>query len=366
MTTFPTAYSDILQRIDQLDPRTYSRTRNYLDGSVSRLSPYLTHGVISTRFVGARVLSTYSVKDSESFIRELAWKDYFRLVWDTYGDGIFSDLRHPQPSVESNQVPTALLDARTGISVLDDGLRELLQTGYIHNHLRLWLAMLTCSVGHAHWWEPSKWMYYHLLDGDLASNSLSWQWVAGSFRGSPYIANQENINTFSSTIQRNTFLDTDYETLSAIETPEPLRSRQSVALPCTLPDTPTPLISGDSITLYHPWSLDPTWRVSENATKILLLEPSHFSRHPISKKRLDFILKLASEIPDLQVFTAEFSQLSEIVQGRPLFFRQYPAIKHWVGNAELALPLFVHNNTSTPLSFSAFWKHSRMSVAEGA
>ncbi|MEO5685193.1 MAG: FAD-binding domain-containing protein [Chitinophagaceae bacterium] len=65
--------------------------------------------------------------------------------------------------------------AKTGITAIDEQITLLYETGYMHNPVRMYLAGITCNIGKAHWLQPARWMYYHLLDGDLASNSLSWQ-----------------------------------------------------------------------------------------------------------------------------------------------------------------------------------------------
>jgi deoxyribodipyrimidine photo-lyase len=98
-------------------------------------------------------------------------------------------------------------------------VEELKQTGYMHNHLRMYVAAIACNIGHSHWHLPARWMYYHLLDADWASNALSWQWVAGSFSSKKYYANQENINKYCHTQQRNTFLDVSYEAYETMPTP---------------------------------------------------------------------------------------------------------------------------------------------------
>ena len=85
--------------------------------------------------------------------------------------------------------------------------------------MRMYIASVCCNISNSHWLHPSKWMYYNLLDGDLASNNLSWQWVAGSFSNKKYYANQENINKFFQSSQKNTFLDIDYSEFKNLTIP---------------------------------------------------------------------------------------------------------------------------------------------------
>ena len=86
----------------------------------------------------------------------------------------------------------------------------------MHNHLRMYVASIVCNVAQSHWINPARWMYYYLLDADWASNSLSWQWVAGSNSNKKYFANQDNINKYCLTTQKGTFLDLDYQKISKI------------------------------------------------------------------------------------------------------------------------------------------------------
>ena len=184
---------DARARLSLVRPAAYARSRNYLDGSVTQLSPYLSRGILSTRQVAESLVERgLSWEDCESLVKELAWRDYFQQVWKHQGNGIDQDLRQPQVGVCHHQVPAALVNARTGITAVDAAVAELYRTGYMHNHVRMYTAALACNVGGAHWLQAARWMYYHLLDGDWASNALSWQWVAGAFSTRKYFANQEN------------------------------------------------------------------------------------------------------------------------------------------------------------------------------
>ncbi|MFM8316936.1 MAG: FAD-binding domain-containing protein, partial [Bacteroidota bacterium] len=182
---------EALAQVGRIDPVAYGRTRNYVDGAVTRLSPYLSRGVLSTSLVADSLVERgFSWEDCESLVKELAWRDYFQLVWKHQGDALDQDLRYPQVGVRHFRVPAALVRAETGIEALDAGVKELYRTGYMHNHLRMYTAALACNVGGSHWLQAARWMFYHLLDADWASNALSWQWVAGAFSTRKYFANQ--------------------------------------------------------------------------------------------------------------------------------------------------------------------------------
>ena len=109
-----------------------------------------------------------------------------------------------QVSVEHRGIPVSVTMGSTGIDGIDDAIRELYRTGYMHNHCRMYTASLTCNIARSHWHQPARWMYYHLLDGDWASNACSWQWVAGANSRKKYYANQQNVNTYTRTCQTGT------------------------------------------------------------------------------------------------------------------------------------------------------------------
>ena len=170
---FPDFFVDhrtIHQRVRGIKPTDYAQTRNYLDGSVTHLSPFLTHGIISTATVAHGVLENYMAGSAEKLLTELAWREYFHRVWQVRGDDIFTDIRNPQENISSDQLPAAVARGCTGIDTIDAAIEALQSSGYMHNHVRLWLAALCSNIGQTHWYNPSRWLYYHLLDGDLASN----------------------------------------------------------------------------------------------------------------------------------------------------------------------------------------------------
>ena len=121
------------------------------------------------------------------------------MVWINKKDQIFSDLKNDQLGIENYKIPKAIVNAQTNISAVDDAIKILYSSGYMHNHMRMYVASICCNIAKCHWSTPSKWLYSHLFDGDLASNSLSWQWVAGTFSNKKYYANQSNINKYFGT-----------------------------------------------------------------------------------------------------------------------------------------------------------------------
>lgn len=206
----------------------YARTRNHLEGAVTRLSPYITHGALTLPQVLQAVQEAEQARDPKGralprdhkFINELAWREYFHHVWQHEGKGIFASL-HEGPLPESayaRALPDDIRQALTGVPVVDQAVRELYATGYLHNHARMWLASYVVHLRKVHWRAGADWLYGHLLDGDLASNHLSWQWVAGTGSHKPYLFNAGNVEKFAPPAwhSRGTVIDASYETLEDV------------------------------------------------------------------------------------------------------------------------------------------------------
>jgi len=354
---FPTDIDSILRRVDAIDPVAYGRSRNFIDGAVTRLSPYISRGVISTRFVMRRMLEMgHRPRRMEKFLQELAWRDYFQQVAMARPGLLDTDLRRPQPRGERRGVPSALAAGRTGIDGIDAAVRALLDTGYMHNHCRMYTASLACNLGRCHWRQPADWMYYHLLDADFASNACSWQWVSGAFSGKLYFADQANVNRYCHTAQRGGFLDSSYAELEEMEVPDALRETIPFEATTTLPVTDDPVIApGRPVIVYNLYNLDPFWRKDEDAERVLLLEPSHFRKLPVSGRTIDFALSLAANIPGIRVFTGEFDTIESLAPGSTFHFREHPLFSHYRGVCDPRDWMFPDITGYSP-SFFGFWK----------
>jgi len=362
-TLFPTDYSFIVERINAIHPEKYAKTRNFLNGDITYLSPYISRGVITLKQVQEAIINNgFNIVQSEKLIQELAWREYYQRVWQEKGDHIWDDLKQPQTNVQHNQLPLALLHASTEIQIIDDQINSLFTTGYLHNHIRMYLASIVCNIGKAHWKEPAKWMYYHLFDGDMASNNCSWQWVAGSFSAKKYYCNQENINKYTNSQQVGTFLDHSYEQLVDLKVPNQLLPSYNFALHTKLPDTKLPIIDTNIPTLlYNSYNLDPNWRAYEKVNRVLILEPSHFNNYPISENVLNFILDLANNIQGIQVFCGETHEIAAIYHqnemdtNKFIISKEHPAFKHYPGIKDERTWLFPTVTGYYP-SFFNYWK----------
>jgi deoxyribodipyrimidine photo-lyase len=274
--TLPPSRDAALARIARVQPADYARTRNHLDGAVTGLSPYLTHGLVTLRDVLARVLEREPLTIGHKLVFELGWREFFRHAWTHAGDGILNAL-HPGPLPDSAYdpvLPPDIREACTGVPAIDLAVRTLYATGTLHNHARMWLASYAVHLRRVHWRAGADWMVAHLLDGDLASNHLSWQWVAGTGSHKPYLFNAENVARYAPAPWHSpgTVVDQSYEALERIarggprpndRAPKPGPTAEPPLRPAPPPDLrlqgPDPARAGHwqgrTVWLIHPWAL---------------------------------------------------------------------------------------------------------------
>ena len=352
---FTVDYASILNKIEVINPVKYAHSRNYIDGQVNYLSPYISRGVISTKQVLASLQGkSYSFEQLEPLIQQLCWRDYFQRIAQV--KDINTEIKQVQEQVKHHAIPLSILKAKTGIQAIDQSIETLFESGYMHNHSRLYLAALTCNIGKSHWLHPAKWMYYHLLDGDWASNACSWQWVAGANSSKKYYANQENINKYTASKQRNTYLDTSYEVLPEMEIPASLTTTEEFNFKITLPEGDSiQIIPDQPIFIYNYYNLDPLWHKNEPGNRILLLEPEFFQNYPVSKKCMDFMLDLSKNIQGIQIYVGSFQAFSAEYKETSIYYKEHPLNIGYFGLQEERD--WIANDVSGYYpSFFSYWK----------
>lgn len=211
--SFPPTREAGLRRLQRFVPRAgadYARLRNYdLPGQghphVSGLSPYLRHRLVTEDEVLASVLGRFSPKSAEKFVQEVYWRTYWKgwlemrpSVWSAYK----ADLRHALDRVQTEAGLRAAWETacrgETEIAAFNAWAHELVTTGYLHNHARMWFASIWIFTLRLPWELGADFFLRHLLDGDPASNTLSWRWVAGlQTRGKHYVARAANISKYT-------------------------------------------------------------------------------------------------------------------------------------------------------------------------
>ncbi|MEB3235170.1 MAG: FAD-binding domain-containing protein [Cyanobacteriota bacterium] len=228
------------ERLAAVDPGAYGRSRNHLDGAVTHLSPYIRHGVLSLAAVREAVFVWLKQQGLQGdaqlpqaqdlagkLINELGWRDYWQRLWQQLGNGIWDDREPPKtghpPSTYASELPADIASGTTGLACIDGFAAALTTSGWLHNHARLWLAAYVVHWRRVRWQAGARWFLQHLLDGDPASNNLSWQWVASTFSHKPYIFNRTNLERFSAgrycrdcpLARRGCPFDASYEQLQA-------------------------------------------------------------------------------------------------------------------------------------------------------
>ena len=184
----------------------YSKLRNFDYGpdnrsNISCLSPYITHGVISELEVIKKSLSKFSFSKNEKFIQEVLWRTYWKgwlelrpNVWTDY----LNELKKICEEFKDNQNYRNAIEGNTNIECFNEWVKELKETNYLHNHARMWFASIWIFTLDLPWQLGAEFFMKHLYDGDAASNTLGWRWVAGiQTQGKNYLASEWNIKKFT-------------------------------------------------------------------------------------------------------------------------------------------------------------------------
>src|SRR6056297_3308589 len=190
--------------------KAYAARRNYDFGprrhdSVSTLSPWIRHRLITEEEVLRATLARHSPASAEKFVQEVFWRGYFKgwleqrpTVWDSYQQGLCAALDRAEADQTLRADYVAATQGATGIDAFDHWADELTQTGYLHNHARMWFASIWIFTLRLPWELGADFFLRHLLDGDPASNTLSWRWVAGlQTQGKNYVARASNISKYT-------------------------------------------------------------------------------------------------------------------------------------------------------------------------
>ena len=184
----------------------YSKLRNFDFGpsnrsNISCLSPYITHGVINELEVIDKSLKKFSFSKNEKFIQEVLWRTYWK-GWLELRPNVWSDylieLDNVRNQFKNNQNYLDAIEGKTDIDCFNQWVVELKENNYLHNHTRMWFASIWIFTLELPWQLGAEFFMQHLYDGDAASNTLGWRWVAGvQTQGKHYLASEWNINKFT-------------------------------------------------------------------------------------------------------------------------------------------------------------------------
>jgi len=184
----------------------YSKLRNFDFGpdnrsNISCLSPYITHGIVNELEVIDKSLKKFSFSKNEKFIQEVLWRVYWK-GWLELRPNVWSDylveLNNLRNEFKSNQNYLNAIEGKTNIECFNQWVKELKENNYLHNHTRMWFASIWIFTLELPWQLGAEFFMQHLYDGDAASNTLGWRWVAGvQTQGKHYLASEWNIKKFT-------------------------------------------------------------------------------------------------------------------------------------------------------------------------
>ncbi len=184
----------------------YSRLRNFDFGpdkrsNISCISPYISHGILNELEVIDKALKKFSFSKNEKFIQEVLWRTYWKgwlelrpNVWTDY----LIELKIMREKYKDNKDYLNAIDGNTNIECFNEWVKELKEFNYLHNHTRMWFASIWIFTLNLPWQLGAEFFMKHLYDGDAASNTLGWRWVAGiQTQGKHYLASEWNIKKFT-------------------------------------------------------------------------------------------------------------------------------------------------------------------------
>ena len=206
---FETSRDKVLKNLDDFIEKylsEYSKLRNFDFGPNNRtntscLSPYITHGLINELEVVKKSLSKFSFSKNEKFIQEILWRTYWKgwlelrpTVWADY----INDLKKIKEKFRDNPNYKNAINGSTNVECFNEWIKELKENNYLHNHARMWFASIWIFTLNLPWQLGAELFMKHLYDGDAASNTLGWRWVAGiQTQGKHYLASEWNIKKFT-------------------------------------------------------------------------------------------------------------------------------------------------------------------------
>ena len=204
----------------------YSFKRNFDLGpedksNVSCLSPYISHRLITEYEVAKTVLAKFPYQKVEKYIQEIFWRVYWK-GWLELRPQVWTDFIEDLKGLKEDDNYKKAINGETQIECFNDWVKELKENNYLHNHTRMWFASIWIFSLKLPWQKGAAFFMKHLFDGDAASNTLSWRWVAGlQTKGKHYIAQAWNINKFT---------NNKYKNIKLNENPAPLKDKREYKL----------------------------------------------------------------------------------------------------------------------------------------
>ncbi len=389
-----------LETLAKIKPQAYSGTRNFLAGDVTRLSAYLRHGVLTLAEVRDYALD--AVDDpahAGKLINELAWRDYWQRLYVQLGEAIWQDQEPYKTgraaSHYADLLPEDIASAETTLTCMDSFSADLKQTGYLHNHARLWFASYIVHWRQVRWQAGARWFLEHLIDGDPASNNLSWQWVASTFASAPYIFNRDNLERYTDGAYCNVCPHADTGTCPFERSYEALQDdlfpRLDTYAGASVPPRPyassekkqdAQRAGGRPLFWHHTDSLNPassTLASHTDAPAVFLWDTGWLIPNRISLKRVMFIAECLQEMPgtiamhvgepaEQLLAAAQAAQADYILAQRtpdPRLNAAAAAVERHLPIVWFEPPAFVETGRGFDLKrFSRYWKRAQSAAMQ--
>lgn len=300
-----------LKKLNSIDVDAYAKNRNFLNGAVTHLSPYLRHGCLTLNETFDSVKKRFGAR-ADKLLFELAWRDYWHLVWQSQGNAIYSEMEPPKVAIGHAPLAEDITQGETGLPCMDATVNALLTTGYVHNHARMWFASYVVHHRKIDWRAAADWFEAHLLDGDIASNHLSWQWITSTFSSKPYFFNKENLGRYTGELycagcKAECPFDATYEVLNERLFDATL---VPIAKQYTLTPIPKQMMSGhpaiavymhdEMLTAAHPL-------IKKPFPKIFVFDPQIHGAWSLN--RLQFVADCLNEMEGVEVWSGDTYQV---------------------------------------------------------
>lgn len=307
--------SNGLKCLHNIDALAYGRNRHFINGAVTHLSPYMRYGCLTLNETFEFVKTQFGL-NADKLLVQLAWRDFWRQVWMASGDDIFSEMEPAKVSLGYAPLGGDITQGNTHLLCIDGIVRDLLTTGYVHNHARMWLASYIVHHRKIDWRAAADWFEAHLLDGDMASNHLSWQWVASTFSSKPYFFTKVDLGRYTGEkycahCAAACPFNADYETLNnqLFTAPEVLEAKKYTIT--RLPKNAVSIHTSMAVFVHDEMLSAAHALMQQPFPKIFVFDPAIHGTWSLN--RLQFVADCLSEMPNVEVW---FGDTYEVLMSR--------------------------------------------------
>ena len=313
---------EVLENYVEKDINNYNSKRNFDFGpsnreNVSCLSPYITHRLITEYEVTKKVLSKHPHQKVEKYIQEIFWRVYWK-GWLELRPKVWSDFIEDLKTIEENENYQKAINAQTNIECFNEWVHELKENNYLHNHTRMWFASIWIFTLNLPWQKGAEFFMRHLFDGDAASNTLSWRWVAGlQTKGKHYVAQAWNISKFT---------NNKYQKVELNENALPLTDSREYKLKA--PEISKEDVGSDTLLFFENDLHIESFKLKKYQNIFCVLISNEKRKIKLDEKVINFKKKIIDDqtkrFPDIKVL--EETQFEELADKTKNFDIIYPSI----------------------------------------